>query len=107
MNWSALARTGLALAAISLMAVGEASAQLYNVDADLGEANNLYMKHPEIVHRLKAGLEKIKTDENYNPTALEQPKRNSRSSNGMRYLRRRKIHSQIVGELTMPRRNTW
>mgnify|MGYP003796125739 FL=1 len=31
------------------------------------------MKHPEIVHRLKVGLEKIKADENYNPTALEQP----------------------------------
>ncbi|MEO2016352.1 MAG: arylsulfatase [Fuerstiella sp.] len=53
---------------------GDPPAQLYNLEEDLGEANNLYLKHPEIVHRLKVGLERIKADENYNPTALEQPK---------------------------------
>ena len=37
----------------------------------LGETNNLYTQHPEIVHRLKMELEKIKADENYNPTALK------------------------------------
>jgi len=31
------------------------------------------VQHPEIVHRLKLTLEKIKADENYSPTALEQP----------------------------------
>ncbi|MDG2127715.1 MAG: arylsulfatase [Fuerstiella sp.] len=49
-------------------------AQLYNMEEDLGEANNLYLKHPEIVHRLKATLEKVKADESYNPIELEQPK---------------------------------
>ncbi|MFT5490054.1 MAG: hypothetical protein ACI8V5_000396 [Limisphaerales bacterium] len=53
---------------------GAPPAQLYNLEEDLGEANNLYNQHPEIVHHLKAGLEKIKAEENYNPTALEQPK---------------------------------
>ena len=48
-------------------------AQLYHIEKDLGEANNLYRKHPEIVHRLKATLEKIKADETYHPTELEQP----------------------------------
>ena len=53
---------------------GDPPAQLYNLEEDLGEANNLYTQHPEIVHRLKVGLDKIKADENYNPTELEQPK---------------------------------
>ncbi len=53
---------------------GDPPAQLYNLEEDLGEANNLYLKHPDIVHRLKVGLEKIKADENYNPTTLKQPK---------------------------------
>jgi len=44
------------------------------MEVDLGEANNLYLKHPEVVHRLKATLEKIKADENYKPTELERPK---------------------------------
>jgi len=52
---------------------GDPPAQLYNLEEDLGESNNLYAQHPEIVHRLKLRLEKIKADENYNPTALEQP----------------------------------
>ena len=30
--------------------------QLYNLDEDLGEANNLYNQHPEIVQRLKKAL---------------------------------------------------
>ena len=34
--------------------------QLYNLDEDLGEANNLYNQHPEIVQRLKKALEQIK-----------------------------------------------
>jgi len=53
---------------------GDPPAQLYNLDEDLGERNNLYHEHPEIVHRLKVGLEKIRADEHYNPTKLEQPK---------------------------------
>jgi arylsulfatase A len=53
---------------------GDPPGQLYNLDEDLAETNNLYLKHPEIVHRLMAGLEKIKADENYNPTKLQQPK---------------------------------
>lgn len=52
---------------------GDPPAQLYNVEDDLGEANNLYFTHPDIVHRLKATLERIKADENYSPTELEQP----------------------------------
>ena len=48
-------------------------AQLYNMQDDPGEANNLYLKHPTIAHRLKATLEKIKANENYHPTELEQP----------------------------------
>ena len=55
--------------------VGAPPAQLYNLEVDLGEADNLYRKHPDIVHRLKVGLEKIKADENYNPTVLEQPRK--------------------------------
>ena len=43
------------------------------MEEDLGEAENLYLKHPEIVHRLKTTLERIKADENYKPTELEQP----------------------------------
>ena len=34
--------------------------QLYNLDEDLGEANNLYNQHPEIVRRIKRTLEQIK-----------------------------------------------
>jgi arylsulfatase A-like enzyme len=49
-------------------------AQLYNLDEDPGEANNLYRQRPEIVQRMKVGLGKIRADEHYNPTTLEQPK---------------------------------
>ena len=52
---------------------GDPPAQLYNLKEDLGETNNLYTQHPEVVYRLKAGLEKIRADENYNPSALKQP----------------------------------
>ena len=52
---------------------GDPPAQLYNMEEDLGEANNLYLKHPEVVHRMKTTLEKIKANENYRPTELEQP----------------------------------
>jgi arylsulfatase A len=34
--------------------------QLYDLEADLGETNNLYNQHPEIVERLKQKLEEIK-----------------------------------------------
>lgn len=53
---------------------GDPPAQLYDLDADLSERNNLYREHPEIVHRLKVGLDRIRADENFNPPALEQPK---------------------------------
>lgn len=33
--------------------------QLYNLRADLAEANNLYQKHPEIVTRLEADMQRI------------------------------------------------
>ena len=38
----------------------DAPGQLYNLDSDPGETNNLYLKHPEIVRELKAQLEKYK-----------------------------------------------
>ena len=38
----------------------EASGQLYNLDDDPGEKNNLFFKHPEIVKELKAKLEEFK-----------------------------------------------
>lgn len=52
---------------------GAPPAQLYKLDEDLGEANNLYLDHLDVVHRLKVGLDKIVADEAFNPTALEQP----------------------------------
>ncbi len=39
---------------------GDPPGQLYNLDEDLGESNNLYTQHPEIVERLKQKLEEIK-----------------------------------------------
>jgi arylsulfatase A len=38
---------------------GEPAGQLYNLRADLAETNNLYLKHPEIVARLEAELQRI------------------------------------------------
>ncbi len=52
---------------------GDPPAQLYDVVADPGEQNNLYTKHPEIVHALWLTLEKIKSEEGYKPVKLEQP----------------------------------
>ncbi len=40
---------------------GDPPAQLYNLEEDLGEANNLYNEHPEIVQRLKKALEDIQS----------------------------------------------
>lgn len=40
---------------------GDPIGQLYNLDTDLGEINNLYQNHPEIVKRLTSDLERIKT----------------------------------------------
>jgi arylsulfatase A len=40
---------------------GDPKGQLYNLDADLGESNNLYLNHPAIVKRLTSELERIKT----------------------------------------------
>jgi len=39
-----------------------APGQLYNLDADPGETNNLYFKRPEVVQELKALLERSKTE---------------------------------------------
>ena len=52
---------------------GDPPAQLYDVVADPGEQNNLYTKHPEIVHALWLTLRKIKSEEGYKPVKLEQP----------------------------------
>ncbi len=38
----------------------QAPGQLYHLDADPGETDNLYFKHPEIVEELKSQLEKYK-----------------------------------------------
>ena len=38
----------------------KAPAQLYNLDTDPGETNNLYFKNPEIVKELKARLGEYK-----------------------------------------------
>ncbi len=38
----------------------EAPGQLYDLEADPGETNNLYSKHPDIVNRLKMQLEIFK-----------------------------------------------
>lgn len=41
---------------------GDPPGQLYDLAADIGEQNNLYEQHPEIVERLSALLEKYKAD---------------------------------------------
>jgi arylsulfatase A-like enzyme len=38
---------------------GEPVGQLYNLRADLAETNNLYLKHPEMVARLEAEMQRI------------------------------------------------
>ena len=37
-----------------------APGQLYDLEQDPGEANNLYFNHPEVVKRLKAKLDQAK-----------------------------------------------
>jgi arylsulfatase A-like enzyme len=39
---------------------GEPEGQLYNLKDDLGETNNLYSQHPDIVARLEAELEQVR-----------------------------------------------
>ena len=39
---------------------GDPAGQLYNLRNDLAETNNLYLKHPEIVARLEAEMQRIK-----------------------------------------------
>lgn len=41
--------------------------QLYNLDHDRGEKNNLYTQHPDIVQRLSAELQQIQTTERSRP----------------------------------------
>ena len=41
-------------------------AQLYDLEADLGETNNLYNQHSEIVKMMKQKLEEIKSSESSN-----------------------------------------
>ena len=43
---------------------GDPPAQLYDLEADLGETNNLFNQHSEIVERLKQKLEEIKAESN-------------------------------------------
>ncbi len=46
---------------------GEPKGQLYNLTADPGEANNLYLSRPEVVERLGALLEKYRTQGHSRP----------------------------------------
>jgi arylsulfatase A-like enzyme len=41
---------------------GEPAGQLYNLRDDLSETNNLYLKHPEIVARLEAEMQRIRKE---------------------------------------------
>ena len=43
---------------------GDPPAQLYDLEADLGETNNLFNQHSEIVERLKQKLEEMKAESN-------------------------------------------
>lgn len=42
---------------------GEPEGQLYNLSSDMGEQNNLYLKHPDIVKRLEKKLHAIRKSE--------------------------------------------
>lgn len=53
---------------------GDPPAQLYDVVADPGEKHNLYVKNPEIVHRLMLTLVTIRAEEGYKPDSPEQQK---------------------------------
>ena len=57
--------------------------------------------------KTKAGLEKIKSDEIYNPNALEQPKDKITIKQLNALFAKPKNRSQIVSEFKMPRRNAW
>ena len=46
---------------------GDPPEQLYDLGADLGESNNLYDQHPEIVGRLRALLQQIRDAEGPRP----------------------------------------
>jgi arylsulfatase A-like enzyme len=46
----------------------EAPGQLYNLDSDPGETENLYLKHPEIVTELKQKLEEYKANDRSAPS---------------------------------------
>ena len=48
-----------------------APGQLYNLDSDPGEANNLYFKHPDIVQKLKTLLERSKSGGLRNPEPID------------------------------------
>ena len=48
---------------------GESAGQLYNLDEDLGETNNLYEQHPDIVARLSALLEQYRQQGHSRPSA--------------------------------------
>ena len=58
---------------VLLAGVGDDVVELRGRVADPGEKNNLYTKHPEIVHALWLTLQKIKAEEGYKPVKLEQP----------------------------------
>ena len=46
---------------------GDPTGQLYNLHDDLAETNNLYLKHPEIVARLEAEMQRIKASTQTRP----------------------------------------
>lgn len=48
-------------------------AHLYDVVADPAEKHNLYLKHPEIVHRLMLTLQTVQVEEGHRPEGIEQP----------------------------------
>jgi arylsulfatase A-like enzyme len=62
-------------------ATPDAPGQLYNLESDPGETNNLYFKHPEIVKELKSQLEK------YKESGRSAPLGRTPSSTGMRRVR--------------------
>ena len=50
-------------------APGEPAGQLYNLAEDLGETNNLYQQHPDVVARLSALLEQYRQQSHSRPQA--------------------------------------
>ncbi len=53
-------------------APGEPQGQLYNLEKDLAESDNLWSKHPEIVERLTALLDKYKLEGRSRPVKREE-----------------------------------